>query len=47
MLFAGMNVPPALMGPISKIQASGAFSMVSSMSSKIRPWTTDFGEIFS
>jgi hypothetical protein len=38
-----MNVPPAVMGPLMRLQASGVGNMFAGVSQQIRPWTTDFG----
>jgi hypothetical protein len=38
-----MSVPPALIGTISRMQTSSVGSMLSSVGSRMRPWTTDFG----
>ena len=38
-----MNVPPAVMGPLMRLQATGVGTMFAGVSQQIRPWTTDFG----
>jgi len=42
---AGMSVPPALIGTISRMQTSSVGSMLSSVGSRMRPWTTDFAAV--